>query len=126
ELVVHPALGLELFLVGIPGDRHVTSDVALAGQPVALVEQLAETVALAPAWRGEVLETGLDTDAVGPAVATRALERDPTLVADGDAEEVDLVAIRELDHPVGGREADARHRRVRRAPARGRRRSPRG
>ena len=111
---------------------HATRDVAAhvrlarqAGSPRSRARRGAHARARADGHA--VLGALQHAHAIGAAVAAGALERDAAVVADGDTEEVHLVAVRERDLAVAscrtGSSAWPRFgRRVRRAPARGWRR----
>ena len=102
-------LVVEAHLVGVPAHGHVAAGVGLARQPVAGIEQLAQPGPLPPPGRVEVLGALLHQEAVGAAVAAGALPRHVAVGPDGHAQDVDLLALRELHVLIDGLEVDARH-----------------
>jgi hypothetical protein len=62
-----------------------------------LVEEIAEPVTLTLARGTQVLGAFNDEDAVGATVPAGAFVGNPAVVPDGDAQHVDVVAIRKLN-----------------------------
>lgn len=96
-------------MVGVPCHGHVAPGVGLAGQPVALVEQVAQPLPLPAAGRVEVLGPFLHHHPVGAAVAAGAFPGQTAVGPDRHPQDVDLVAVGELVVPVGGLEMDPGH-----------------
>jgi hypothetical protein len=88
---------VEWLLLGVPLHGAVAGCVDLAGKTPALVEEISETVTLALARGTQVLGTFDNEHAVCATVPTGALVGNSAFVPDGDAQHVDVVAIRKLN-----------------------------
>jgi hypothetical protein len=62
-----------------------------------LVQEFTEAFPLTSTWGAEMFGSGVDADSIGTAVSAGATEWHATIVANGDTEQIDVIAVGKVD-----------------------------